>query len=59
LEEPWLRDPMCVAADVKNGYISKSRARDVYGVVLTHDGGTDLKGTERLRQMINRDADKL
>lgn len=35
--DPLLREPERVLADVREGYVSFERARDVYGVVLTGD----------------------
>lgn len=48
--DPLLRDPMLVAADVLNGYVSAERARTDYGVVVdpyTH--AADLDATKRER----------
>jgi N-methylhydantoinase B len=43
--DPLDRDPNAVAADVVNGYVSRARAADVYGVVLADDGEPSLEDT--------------
>lgn len=50
--DPHERETAAVAADVSEGWISKKRARDIYGVVITDDGGVDLPATEALRGRI-------
>jgi N-methylhydantoinase B len=47
---PFERAPHRVAADVAEGWISRERAENVYGVVLDPDGVVDLEKTERTRQ---------
>ncbi len=47
---PTTRDPARVGQDVLDGWISRKRAREVYGVALTDGGDVDTAGTERLRQ---------
>jgi N-methylhydantoinase B len=47
--DPRLRPAEKVAADVRDGYYSRSVARDAYGVVLTGSGEVDRAATERLR----------
>ena len=49
-EDPLLRDPELVLADVVDGKVSVERANDVYGVVISGGGqSVDLPATERLR----------
>jgi N-methylhydantoinase B len=43
------RDPESVAADVREGWISRERARSVYHVVVDDDGFVDLAATAGLR----------
>jgi len=47
--DPRTRDPAAVAADVSEGWVSRTRAREVYGVELMNDGSVDLAGTALLR----------
>ncbi len=42
--DPLTRDPLSVAADVANGYVSEDAALDLYGVVL-RDGEVDASAT--------------
>jgi N-methylhydantoinase B len=46
---PLERDPWRVQEDVAQGYLSQSRAREVYGVALDAAGEVDLPATEELR----------
>jgi N-methylhydantoinase B len=46
---PLDRDPALVAADVVAGYVSRNRARDVYGVEIDAAGQIDATATARLR----------
>ncbi|HTP94534.1 MAG TPA: hydantoinase B/oxoprolinase family protein [Burkholderiales bacterium] len=46
---PSQRDPERVAHDVRQEYVSREVARDVYRVALTPDGGVDAEATQRLR----------
>lgn len=46
---PLERQPEAVLHDLREGYITPDRARDVYGVVLDQDGGLDLQQTTLLR----------
>jgi N-methylhydantoinase B len=46
---PADRDPLAVAADAAEGWISPGRARDVYRVVLRPDGTPDAAATAALR----------
>jgi len=43
------RDPALVADDVRNGFISRESAREVYKVVVRDDLSVDLDGTKELR----------
>jgi N-methylhydantoinase B len=43
------RDPALVVADVRNGYISRASAREVYRVALRDDGSVDVEATQALR----------
>jgi N-methylhydantoinase B len=47
--EPRVRDPDRVAADVREGAVSRKQARDVYGVALDEQGDVDLAATKALR----------
>jgi N-methylhydantoinase B len=47
--DPLDRDPERVVADVREGFVSAARARDVYGVVLTSDGRVDGPATAAMR----------
>jgi N-methylhydantoinase B len=47
--DPRTRDPERVARDVREGYVSRERAKDLYGVVVQSDGTLDAKGTSDLR----------
>ncbi|MDH7797308.1 MULTISPECIES: hydantoinase B/oxoprolinase family protein [unclassified Beijerinckia] len=46
---PLERDPIRVAHDVAEEYVSAEEARTVYGVVLDADGAADLAETQKLR----------
>jgi N-methylhydantoinase B len=48
--DPLQRDPELVRSDVLGGYVSETRARDGYGVLLHADTTVDFAGTERLRR---------
>jgi N-methylhydantoinase B len=50
--DPVHRDPERVARDVQLGYLSRERARDVYGVVLTPDGAVDDAATGSGRERV-------
>jgi N-methylhydantoinase B len=49
--DPRERDPGRVARDVREGWVSRARAREVYGVEVGDDGEIDLKATDELRRM--------
>lgn len=46
---PSERDPERVARDVREGWVSRERSAEVYGVALTEDGAVDVRETRRLR----------
>jgi N-methylhydantoinase B len=46
---PRERDPELVAADVREGFVSTARAREVYGVEVEVDGRVDAAATAALR----------
>ena len=52
--DPMRRDPERVARDVRDGYVSVAKARDVHGVALNTDGGVDQAATGLLRAERNR-----
>jgi N-methylhydantoinase B len=43
------RDPACVARDVRDGLVSREKARDIYCVALSADGAVDQAATTALR----------
>lgn len=47
--DPMERDPEAVAADVENGYVSRTAARETYGVAVTADHAVDAEETAALR----------
>lgn len=51
---PLERDPARVARDVSEGWISRTRAREIYGVAVTSSGEIDHTETMRLRGDTNR-----
>ena len=46
---PTDRDPELVQRDVREGWVSRERARDVYGVILDETARLDHDATEQLR----------
>ena len=46
---PWNRDPERVAHDVREGWVSRERARDVYGVELDAAGAVLADATRQRR----------
>jgi N-methylhydantoinase B len=50
--DPLDREPERVRADVAAGYVSRERARDGYGVILTSAGEIDLAETRALRSRL-------
>jgi N-methylhydantoinase B len=53
---PFARDPVRVAADVAEGYVSAERAATDYGVVLNSAGAVDAEATRRARERVRTDA---
>jgi N-methylhydantoinase B len=47
--DPLVRDPQAVARDVGEAVVSTGAARELYGVVLSSDGGVDVDATRRQR----------
>ena len=43
------RDPALVAQDLRNGFISKESAREIYKVAVHDDLSVDMEGTKALR----------
>jgi N-methylhydantoinase B len=52
--DPLERDPELVERDVRLGYISAEKSREVYGVVIRDDGTADLAATDTLRTRLGR-----
>ena len=48
--DPRRRDPERVAADVAEGFISRERAQNIYGVKFLDGGGVDATATLHTRQ---------
>jgi N-methylhydantoinase B len=46
---PLERDPRRVASDVRQGYVSRKNARELYGVEIGEDGSIDAAMTAQLR----------
>lgn len=51
--DPLTREVELVKQDVLDEYVSKERARNVYGVVMANDE-VDLAKTEKLREQLRR-----
>jgi N-methylhydantoinase B len=51
--DPMERDPSLVADDVREGYVSRAVAHDVYGVVLSSSGEVDEEATRQRRKRKN------
>lgn len=49
LGDPFARDPEAVARDVRERRVSRTAARDAYGVVLDYEGVVDSPATVQLR----------
>lgn len=47
--DPFSREPEKVKRDVLDGYVSRTAAREDYGVVITEDGSIDRQATENIR----------
>jgi N-methylhydantoinase B len=52
--DPLERDPEAVADDVRDGYVSRERARGAYGVVLGADGAPALEATRTERERLRK-----
>jgi N-methylhydantoinase B len=50
--DPLDREPARVANDVANGWVTRDRAREMYGVALREDGSVDTAETAQLRERI-------
>lgn len=50
--DPVHREPERVAADVAANKVSRSAARDIYGVILTEDNHVDAPSTETWREQL-------
>jgi N-methylhydantoinase B len=53
---PWRRELDKVLWDVRNGYVSRRAAEQVYGVVLSHDGKIDTSATQQRRAALEAAA---
>ncbi len=56
---PLHRDIAQVEADVRDGYVSRDQAREVYGVVLRDDGSADRAATESQRRELMAQIERL
>ncbi len=50
--DPWKRDVEQVRHDVAECWISRERAKNVYGVVINGDGAVDDAATRALRDRV-------
>ena len=50
LGDPFEREPEAVAEDVLDEKVSVAAARELYGVVVAHDGSVDAAATDDLRR---------
>ena len=57
--DPTERDPLRVAEDVREGYVSSAAAHQLYGVVLDKEGVPDAEATAALRQRLRESRFKL
>jgi N-methylhydantoinase B/oxoprolinase/acetone carboxylase alpha subunit len=48
--DPFTRDPEAVRDDVRDGYVSRQAAKELYGVVVSGSGEIDMRGTDALRR---------
>ena len=46
---PLTRDPELVRDDVEQSFVTRGRAREIYGVVIGDDGTVDVEGTAAAR----------
>jgi N-methylhydantoinase B len=51
LGNPLERDPMRVLSDVRNGYVSREKAREIYGVVIEPANGDSVIDESRTREL--------
>lgn len=56
--DPMKRDLARVGSDVANGYVSRGRAREDFGVVLTEGLEVDQEATRRLRAEMGRRSEE-
>jgi N-methylhydantoinase B len=56
--DPRARDPERVAYDVSEGWISATRAVEVYGAVLDLEGAVDVAATAAKRSALRRQSEK-
>lgn len=49
---PTARDPQRTVKDIRDGWVSEARAREVYGVILDHDGFLDVEATRSAREHV-------
>ena len=54
--DPLKRDPAKVATDVRQGYVSRESAADLYGVILDASGNPLARETAAKRQSLARKA---
>ncbi len=52
--DPTERDPELVAHDVREGYVSGTVAKSVYGVILTHKDTVDQVATSAMRRLLRQ-----
>jgi N-methylhydantoinase B len=51
--DPLRREPARVSEDLRNGFVSVARAREIYGVIVTADGfSVDAAATARQREAL-------
>ena len=54
--DPFTRDPVSVATDVAEGFITAARAREAYGVAIDEKTGTpNVALTKTLRQQRHKE----
>jgi N-methylhydantoinase B len=56
--DPRARDPERIAHDVSEGWISATRAVEVYGAVLDLEGAVDIAATAAKRSALRRQSEK-
>ena len=55
---PIERDPNSVAKDVSEGFITVTRAKNIYGVLLDSVGGVSVEETKKLRLSLREEVSK-